>query len=161
MAKIAKVFDVSTDYLMGVTDHPHNASPAFAVILREFLEDTPSALEEICKQTGISASVIEQYAAGAEEPSGGRMRVIHEAMKSLGWRPRLVGNAPKGKGRAPVFDVPNSRGGVCPRFCVTIHKRQNLGTDSCLIFDFERDYCFFVNLSHRGDFAPFAFILQT
>lgn len=112
LAKIAKVFDVSTDYLMGVTDHPHNASPAFAVILREFLEDTPSALEEICKQTGISASVIEQYAAGAEEPSGGRMRVIHEAMKSLGWRPRLVGNAPKGKGRAPVFDVPNSRGDI-------------------------------------------------
>ncbi len=112
LTALAQFFNTSTDYLLGKTDHPRNASPAFAVMLREFLEDTPGALEEICKQTGIAASDIELYASGAEEPSGGRMRVIHEAMRSLGWRPTLAGDAQMDKGRAPVFDVPSSRGDI-------------------------------------------------
>lgn len=109
---LLKLFDVSADYLLGKTDHPRNASPAFAVMLREFLEDTPGALRAICNQTGIPAADVDLYASGAEEPGGGRMRVITEAMRSLGWRPKPAGDAPKDKGRAPVFDVPGSRGDI-------------------------------------------------
>ena len=112
LTALAQFFDTSTDYLLGKADHPRSSSPAFAVMLREFLEDTPGALEEISKQTEISTADIELYASGAEDPSGGRMRVITETMKSLGWRPRLAGDAPKEKGRAPLYDVPSSRGDI-------------------------------------------------
>ena len=94
---LLKLFDVSADYLLGKTDTPRNASPAFAVMLREFLDDTPGALEEISKQTGIPVSDIELYASGTEEPSGGRVRVITQAMGAMGWRPRLKYKEPQEK----------------------------------------------------------------
>lgn len=95
--RLAKALDVSSDYIMGLTDSPNIASPAFAVMLREFIEDTPGALEEISKQTGVSTADIERYASGAEEPGGGRMRVITQTMEAIGWRPRLKYKEPQEK----------------------------------------------------------------
>ena len=109
LVKLAKALNVSSDYLLGKTDHPRNASPAFAVMLREFIEDTPGALEEISKQTGISTSDIEMYASGAEEPSGGRVHVITQAMGAMGWRPKLKYKEPQEKSNvsnAKIITVP-------------------------------------------------------
>ena len=107
--RLAKALDVSSDYIMGLTDSPNIASPAFAVMLREFIEDTPGALEEISKQTGISTSDIEMYASGAEEPSGGRVHVITQAMGAMGWRPKLKYKEPQEKSNvsnAKIITVP-------------------------------------------------------
>ncbi|OUO94758.1 LexA family transcriptional regulator [Cloacibacillus sp. An23] len=95
--RLAKVFDVSTDYLMGVTDHPRNASPVFAAMLREFIEEDVARLDEIANRTNIPREDIERYAKGEIEPAGGRMRIITQAMESMGWRPRLKYKEPQEK----------------------------------------------------------------
>lgn len=110
LAKIAKVFDVSTDYLLGKTSHQRNASPAFAAILSDWLDERPVRLPELAERANMFEEDIKRYASGEIEPSGGNMHILLDAMRSMGWKPKMAGDAQKEDGGTPVFDVPSSRG---------------------------------------------------
>ena len=108
--RLAKVFDVSTDYLMGITDTPRNSSPAFSVMLKEWLDEDQSRLDELAAQTNIPIESIVNYASGKILPSGGGMHLLLDAMRSMGWKLKMAGDAQKEDSGSPVFDVPSSRG---------------------------------------------------
>lgn len=101
--KLADLYGVTYSYLLP-------SSPGFAAMLTECIGNSPMRLEELAERANVFSSDLARYASGEIEPSGGKMRVILEAMKSMGWKPKMAGDAQKEDGGAPVFDVPSSRG---------------------------------------------------
>lgn len=112
LANIAKVFDVTTDYLMGVTDDPRNASPAFAAMLSEWLDEMPIRLPELAERANMLEDDIKRYASGEIEPSASKMHILLDAMKSMGWKPKMAGDPPQNDGGAPIIDLQSSRGDI-------------------------------------------------
>ena len=75
IAKIAKYFDVSTDYLLGRTDEAKPASNirvdghVFQIRLKELREATGLSQYSFAKQFGVAQSTVGSWEAGKREPN--------------------------------------------------------------------------------------------
>ena len=135
--KMAKIFNVSTDYLTGASDTPQInniekirhlvgvygigpqdplsllARRSFSVDLREWLDKTPGALEELAQRAHTETSDIEKYASGKIQPSNGQIMNLLQIMMAMGWNQKEEGDKQStDKKVTPILDVPSSRGDI-------------------------------------------------
>lgn len=80
--RLAKAFDVSSDYIMGLTDSPNIAPSAFASILGEWINEPDSGgIDKLVVESGLAAEYITRYLDG-EEPTGSH---YHRLMQAMGY----------------------------------------------------------------------------